>query len=799
MAHIRRYDYFANILQTVVEILGFYHPAVWWVSNRIRIERENCCDDLAVSICGSSLQYARALTSMEEMRHSRTDLAMAASGGSLMARIARLLGRPAVDDRRFAWLPGLIALLLVAGILIPPALVFAAPDATPALPPVAESNGVRLTPAEANAPNDSGQTVTMAQPEDGTESQDKAYVLVDFTIARALFDAPLDQETMLLIVNILAAERPQIAGADPKSKLTLGEVLKTYVTRQSLSQETGQALLELLQTRGFVNILSRPKVTTTDGDQARVRIGYEQPIVPPSQGSDTVDANAIERIECGTSIYMTTHVEQNKYVTLDMTVRMADPVPQEQSSDLPIIRTMEIASTVTVPDNRCFWLLVEPGGDPNAPDRDPESMLVVFRPSIVRSASVPADEAAAQTPQSDKRPRQVLLDARVVAMEGGDLPNVGVEWAHPTMQQGQLDNAADWFSRIGIGYSPDRVFTDALMARLSQLEASNHARLISNPQVVAQDGHRARLRSVQEEWFLISDPGTDSPSELQRIESGTALSVTPRIDEKDQITLDIEFEVSNTLPRHPDDNLPIVTRRMAKNAVTIKDGGTVAIAGLGKSPFGQSSQPARGNRDLRDGHAHFGGRAGNPTRFTSSQNRWILRGRSPLGPHRTTAGHGREARVCGLGPAGSGVVGEHRHDGTRPHCLPADACSRPPNRSEKQGPSDGVSEQTAGAAHRIGAGVRQMCRPASDRGQRDWCLVTATDKTSTIKHHDHVRRRRPHRCIDADQQAFRRQTRHRRHSQAAADHDRVGRCVCRRGDSAGPQGHLVRLHAIGRG
>ena len=528
---------------------------------------------------------------MEEIRHSRTDLAMAASGGSLMARIARLLGRPAVDDRRFAWLPGLIALLLVAGIIIPAALVFAAPGASPALPPVAESNGVALDAAEANAPNDSGQAVAMAQPVDSTESQDKAYVLVDFTIARTLLDAPLDQETMLLIVNTLAAERPQIAGADSKSKLTLGEMLKTYVTRQSLSQETGQALLELLQTRGFVNILSRPNVTTTDGDQAQVRIGYEQPIVPPSQGSDPVDANAIERIECGTSIYMTTHVEQNKYVTLDMTVRMADPVPQEQSSDLPIIRTMEIASTVTVPDNRCFWLLVEPGGDPNAPDRDPESMLVVFRPSIVRSASVPADEAAAQTPQSDERPRQVLLDARVVAIEGGGLPNVGVEWAYPTTQQGQLDNTADWFSRIGIGYSPDKVFTDALMARLSQLEASNHAKLISNPQVVAQDGHPARLRSVQEEWFLISDPGTDSPSELQRIESGTALSVTPRIDEKDQITLDIEFELSNTLPRHPDDNLPIVTRRMAKNAVTIKDGGTVAIAGLGKSPFGQSSQP----------------------------------------------------------------------------------------------------------------------------------------------------------------------------------------------------------------
>ena len=131
LAHIRRYDYLVNIVQTVVEILGFYHPAIWWVSRRIRIERENCCDDLAVHVCGSSLQYARALACMEEIRHNTGDLALAATGGSLMARIARLLGRPAVDDRRFAWLPGLVALLLVAGLIIPAALVLGTPDAAP--------------------------------------------------------------------------------------------------------------------------------------------------------------------------------------------------------------------------------------------------------------------------------------------------------------------------------------------------------------------------------------------------------------------------------------------------------------------------------------------------------------------------------------------------------------------------------------------------------------------------------------------------------------------------------------------
>ena len=68
LAHIRRHDYLVNLLQTLVETLLFYHPAVWWLSRRIRIERENCCDDLAVSLCGDPVAYAKALADLEELR-----------------------------------------------------------------------------------------------------------------------------------------------------------------------------------------------------------------------------------------------------------------------------------------------------------------------------------------------------------------------------------------------------------------------------------------------------------------------------------------------------------------------------------------------------------------------------------------------------------------------------------------------------------------------------------------------------------------------------------------------------------
>src|SRR3954462_9946618 len=122
LAHIRRHDYLVNLLQTLVETVLFYHPAVWWVSRRIRIERENCCDDLAVSLCGDPVAYATALADLEALRSGPAPdhhIAMAATGGSLLLRVRRLLGAPASHTGRGpAWLAGSVALLLIGGIAL---------------------------------------------------------------------------------------------------------------------------------------------------------------------------------------------------------------------------------------------------------------------------------------------------------------------------------------------------------------------------------------------------------------------------------------------------------------------------------------------------------------------------------------------------------------------------------------------------------------------------------------------------------------------------------------------------------
>jgi beta-lactamase regulating signal transducer with metallopeptidase domain/protocatechuate 3,4-dioxygenase beta subunit len=92
LAHILRRDYLVNMLQSVAEAVLFYHPAVWWVSGRIRAERESCCDDLAVDATGDVLAYASALANLDSSRRARLRLAATADGGSLVSRIRRLLG-----------------------------------------------------------------------------------------------------------------------------------------------------------------------------------------------------------------------------------------------------------------------------------------------------------------------------------------------------------------------------------------------------------------------------------------------------------------------------------------------------------------------------------------------------------------------------------------------------------------------------------------------------------------------------------------------------------------------------------
>lgn len=114
LAHVRRHDYLVNLLQSAIEILLFYHPAVWWLSHRIRVERELVADDLAANQLGEPRRLALALSELDLVRRSTVNLAPAAHGGNLMSRIKRLV-RPEAEPFQWKLALPILALALSAG------------------------------------------------------------------------------------------------------------------------------------------------------------------------------------------------------------------------------------------------------------------------------------------------------------------------------------------------------------------------------------------------------------------------------------------------------------------------------------------------------------------------------------------------------------------------------------------------------------------------------------------------------------------------------------------------------------
>ncbi|HEX8612949.1 MAG TPA: M56 family metallopeptidase [Telluria sp.] len=171
MAHIKRLDYLVNLIQSAIEIVLFYHPAVWWLSHRVRIEREQIADEIAASMLGEPRRLALALSELDQFQFSIPQLAHGAHGGNLMSRIKRLV-RP--DTEPLNWKMALPILGLSAACAafyanaqtapLPPAKAaraasvpallpaLPAPPAPPAVPAIPATRAALAAPALPAAP-----------------------------------------------------------------------------------------------------------------------------------------------------------------------------------------------------------------------------------------------------------------------------------------------------------------------------------------------------------------------------------------------------------------------------------------------------------------------------------------------------------------------------------------------------------------------------------------------------------------------------------------------------------------------
>jgi beta-lactamase regulating signal transducer with metallopeptidase domain len=155
LAHVRRADFFWNLVQTVVETLFFFHPAVWWLGSRIRHERELCCDDLALSVCPNPAVYANALFQLEQQRGRLGQLAMALDGHqparTLRMRIARILGEPIADTANRGPFSLAAAAAVLVVLLLPVPQVLASLQSAPAVAVTASATAAPVAAQAATA------------------------------------------------------------------------------------------------------------------------------------------------------------------------------------------------------------------------------------------------------------------------------------------------------------------------------------------------------------------------------------------------------------------------------------------------------------------------------------------------------------------------------------------------------------------------------------------------------------------------------------------------------------------------
>jgi beta-lactamase regulating signal transducer with metallopeptidase domain len=149
LAHIRRHDYLVNVLQSAAEVLLFSHPACWWLSRRIRVEREHCCDDVAIAVCGDRLAYASALADLESLRVDEPSLALGVTDGPLVQRVRRLIAGNGHGPQSPGW-------AVVAASVAVIALVFVSAQMTSRAATVADLGQTSVPTAARVIPADEG-------------------------------------------------------------------------------------------------------------------------------------------------------------------------------------------------------------------------------------------------------------------------------------------------------------------------------------------------------------------------------------------------------------------------------------------------------------------------------------------------------------------------------------------------------------------------------------------------------------------------------------------------------------------
>jgi beta-lactamase regulating signal transducer with metallopeptidase domain len=383
LSHIRRHDCLVNLIQVLLETILFYHPAVWWVSKRIRQEREHCCDDCAIEISGDRIGYVRALTALEELRGYPSALALAAKDGSLLHRARRILGLPQQTRFSSAWvissllvfLAAIVCLLAVRGIVaaensVPEPVV---PNNPESITEIKEENLGVSTSAKPEPPRTivsqfevkldpntiSKGGLTVGPPGDlaagetgggsGTDTGNTANpgatihaatsgppaspsAKLNFTIQFTEWkgagleswlenfkpDQPNNGEAQTSPAPSSSAEVLLILGGAGQTNRT-SSVMAPLSTPWIMNPPSYKRLIQALEQRSGIDVLTAPRITTLSGRQAQVKMMQAKNIVIGVETNSTGVIYQPEPVEFGPSIDLIPHLSEDGSI-LDLIV-----------------------------------------------------------------------------------------------------------------------------------------------------------------------------------------------------------------------------------------------------------------------------------------------------------------------------------------------------------------------------------------------------------------------------------------------------------------------------------------------
>ncbi|MHC1769950.1 MAG: hypothetical protein AB9869_37650 [Verrucomicrobiia bacterium] len=402
--------------QSVAETLLFYHPAVWWISDRIRLERELCCDDMVIAAGGDPVRYAGALATLETLRGS-TGMAMAANGGPMLRRVRRLLGYPSTDSASGVWVFGAaVGLACVSAFMAQAGLSFStnsigtgvqgSPQATGKALFFNDRNGLLLVRATREELDiiEQALAVLFATPPQ-VQIEMKFIELNDAEFQKIGLESLISQagqESGILVTNRTGLLVPP-NGTNEVDLLAgyafRGSEKVTRGVQGTLTDAQFRSVLRELEKIPGADLLAAPQVTTLSGRQARIEVAEVRKIL-------TADRLGSTFVPVGPSVDLIPHVLADGSIKMTLIpsitafVGYDDPGPsQTPGADglivtlpLPRFRVTQKVTTVVIPGGHTLVMTgfrgtdaVDPGAkEQSAPEQ--RQVVIFVTPTVIDPA-----------------------------------------------------------------------------------------------------------------------------------------------------------------------------------------------------------------------------------------------------------------------------------------------------------------------------------------------------------------------------------------------------------------------------